>query len=169
MKQQTDSSLRNDALFPREVIEPIYRQWMKVNSSNSANDFFIYLLHMRQETNPTAIIGSGVEATKGKWEFDGEEVILCNDKVIADIRSCNHAGEELENLVFNDNADEARANATLICEAVNNYQALRDSNAELMENLERILDRIKESDLILCFQSAYKRAKEALNKAKSIK
>jgi hypothetical protein len=52
---------------------------------------------------------------------------------------------------------------------VNNYQALRDSNAELLENLERILDRIKESDLIPCFPSAYKRAKEALNKAKSIK
>jgi hypothetical protein len=60
-------------------------------------------------------------------------------------------------------------NGMKICEAVNNYQALRDSNAELMENLERILDRIKESDLILCFPSAYKRAKEALNKAKSIK
>jgi hypothetical protein len=48
----------------------------------------------------------------------------------------------------------ATANAKLIAAA-----------PDLLENLIRILDRIKESDLIPCFPSAYKRAKAAIEKA----
>lgn len=64
--------------------------------------------------------------TQGEWKFDGIECILCNDEVIADIRPCNHDGEEVEKQVFNRSKGEAIANAEIICKAVNERQALLD-------------------------------------------
>lgn len=60
-----------------------------------------------------------------------------------------------EDTIWNYNKEEVKANAQYTALAVNNL-------ATIAENLERILDRIEESNLQENFPSAYKRAKEAL-------
>lgn len=55
--------------------------------------------------------------------------------------------------------------ADLICKAVNNYDALVNSHKDLMENLARLIDRIKENDWSEYIPSAYDRAKESIEKA----
>ena len=93
--------------------------------------------------------------THGEWEFDGLEVITCNGEIIADIRSCNHDGEELENQVYNRSQSEAEANAELIVKAVNNYQSLVDA----LRACEHSLETLSEAD---CFD---KHDRAAMNKA----
>jgi len=58
---------------------------------------------------------------------------------------------------YTDNIKQAEANAAFTVLAVNNL-------SEIADNLARIIDRIEESNLQDNFPSAYKRAKEALNK-----
>lgn len=55
--------------------------------------------------------------TKGKWEYDGEDLILCDGKIITDFRPCNAEGELLDNIIFN--TQEMQDNAELIALAGN--------------------------------------------------
>jgi hypothetical protein len=67
-----------------------------------------------------------INHTIGKFSFDGRELIMSeNGEVIADIRSCNHDGEELENLVYNRDSEEAEANAQLLAAAPELLEALQ--------------------------------------------
>jgi hypothetical protein len=77
----------------------------------------------KQQTTPQPSNTEGHEGkhTQGEITFDGLEIILSDKgKVIADIRSCNHDGDEIDNLVYNDSIEEAEANAARIVYAWNN-------------------------------------------------
>jgi hypothetical protein len=84
--------------------------------------------------------------TKGKWMFDGVECIVSDTgKIIADIRPCNHDGEELEGLIFNENKEQAEANASRIVECVNGWDAL---NYKLTGKEKAIEILFKENDRV---------------------
>ena len=94
-----------------------------------------------------------MEHTKGEWVIDKNNtmVAILKDgvyKYIADCDPHHFCNSELED-------EECEANAKLIAAA-----------PELLENLTRIIDRIEEQELRNNFPSAYKRAKDAINKAK---
>jgi len=59
--------------------------------------------------------------------------------------------------------EQATEQAKKIHEAINNYDALKEENERLKENLTRLIDRIEEGGFQLNFPSAYNRAKAALN------
>jgi hypothetical protein len=70
---------------------------------------------------------------------------------------------------FSRSTKEIIANAKLICEAVNNYQSLKESNAELIEAAELFLKVINRSPAALYhYGGAIELTEKALNKAKNI-
>jgi hypothetical protein len=70
-------------------------------------------------------------------------------------------------------SEQQAANAKLICEAVNNYQSLKESNEALIENLENCIERMERARGILKRNTDANwgmldttHEKDALNKAK---
>jgi len=61
-----------------------------------------------------------------------------------------------------------KEDAERICKAVNNYDALVDSHKDVLENLARLIDRVKENNWSEYIPSAYDRAKEATEKATAL-
>ena len=70
--------------------------------------------------------------------------------------------EELLNLIENSQEGENKE-----VKACNEYDKLKTDNELLLSNLKRIIDRIEESELQNYFPSAYKRAKEAIQKTEN--
>jgi hypothetical protein len=93
-----------------------------------------------------------------KWYVYSKDWIYSGDKAIATIQDTG-SRKEMDD------------NAKLICEAVNNYQSLKESNEALIEALNAIIDRAgmrfphfeKGTGL-----ETINKAKEALNKAKTL-
>ena len=89
---------------------------------------FIY----QQETSTPQTVSNSVEATKGEW-VQSESGYTVLDQDGNTMASC-----------FYGTYDESCKRAELICTAVNNYQRLLDSNAELLEALERSIPTLKQ-------------------------
>lgn len=143
MKQTNDSSLRNEILKwwnglgikKAECLGNKYfhRDYGIVAIDDTTDDEIKYIY--QQETKPTAIIGSGVEEKISYDKYDEHFSFFgFTDHVDYDLR-----------IEFSDHIkeDEAIEISDKICEAVNNYQSLRESNAALIEYNSELLDIVK--------------------------
>lgn len=126
------------------------------SDENDAETTLEYLNEEKPDCYTLMPIDNITTHTAGKFHFDGVELILSeNGEVIADIRSCNHYGEELEDLVFNRDQEEAQANARLLAAAPELLKAAIDTLRWLEIN-----HRAKEPEFFGELKAAIKKATE---------
>ena len=90
--------------------------------------------------------------TQGEWVVYVPEHIGCTNVAIGGDK---YFGQFIELWHHQNSKEQSEANAKLIA-----------ASPDLLENLTRILDRIKENNMENLFPSAFERAKAAIKKAK---
>lgn len=103
----------------------------------------------------------GWDICKGDWR---KPYMICNIIPKNDNPELIERKEHHE-VNTHENYEQSEANAKLICEAVNNYDKLKEDNALLLDNLKRLIDRMEENDLGQ--MHSVKRAKEAIQKVEN--
>lgn len=115
---------------------------------------------MKQPTNTQPLYKVLNEQRRlGKWKVNSEPHkikvrSLCHVGTLPNVKGSNVTDHPLL-VVWGNTQEECAANAHYTALAVNNLH-------HIAENLERLIDRIEETNLQNDFPSAYKRAKEAL-------